>query len=97
MTLDEFARRWLSGSDRAAPSRSPEAAARETRPGLTETAVATFRERPARPARIVRLGRRLVRWSLATAAASALFAAGAAVILKLGPYVQDYAALYLVE
>jgi|GEM_PF-2202372 hypothetical protein len=97
MTLDEFARRWLNDSERAAPPRSPEPVAREARPGLTETAIATFRERPPRPARIIRLGRHLVRWSFATAAASALFAAGAAVILKLGPYVQDYAALYLVE
>lgn len=98
MTLDEFARRWLTGPDRFTPTPVPEGGKSEARPpGLTEAALATFRESPPRPARAGRIGRRLARWGLAAAAASMLFAASAAVILKLGPYVQDYATLYLTE
>ncbi len=98
MTLDEFARRWLTDPHRSLPASVRalhEDDARRT--VLTEAALATFRERPPHPPRGPRIGRRLVRWSLAAAAASLLFAAGAVVILKLGPYVQDYATLYLVE
>ena len=91
MTREEFARRWL-GAPAAPPQDAPP---RWRASRLTDAPSRTFREQAPKPSRLVRTGRFLKRWATATGAASILFVGMAMLLVKLAPYVTDYAATYL--
>lgn len=55
-----------------------------------------FREKAPQPSRLVRTGRFLKQWATIALAAGVLFAAMAMLLVKLAPYVTEYAATYLV-
>ncbi len=91
MTREEFARRWLKpaiGETRDAPP-----APRRIR--LTEAPSRMFRETAPQPSRLLKVGRFLKQWTMIGLAGAILFTGMAVVVLKLAPYVTDYAATYL--
>ncbi len=92
MTREEFARRWLKPAIGA--TRDPPPAVRRIR--LTEAPSRTFREKAPQPSRLLRVGRFLKQWAMIGVAGAILFAGMAVVVLKLAPYITDYAATYLV-
>jgi len=92
MTREEFARRWLT------PGVSvplPQKIIPTGRVRLTDNTSRMFREQAPPPSRLVRTGRFLRRWLVISAVGAVLFVGMAALLIKLSPYVSDYAATYL--
>nr|WP_315051129.1 hypothetical protein [uncultured Brevundimonas sp.] len=90
MTREEFARRWLGAPIAPPPeARSVHPAAR------TELSPRLFKERPPRASKLALAGQQLKRTGLMAGGALGLFAVMALVVVKLGPYVAEYAATYL--
>lgn len=92
MTREEFARRWLDPA-RAATRDAPRVV---VRPRLTDRPSRIFTEKAPLPSRLVRTGRFLKQWATVAVAAAVLFAGMALLLVKLSPYVTEYAATYLV-
>lgn len=90
MTREEFARRWLTPGGHASQKSAPVGQVR-----LTDARARVFREKSPAPVPLVQAGRALQKWSLIAVGAGVFFAVMAAVLVKLGPYVSDYAATYL--
>ena len=90
MTREEFARRWLTPGGGA-----PQKIAPVGRVRLTDTRARVFTEKAPAPTPLVHAGRALQKWTLIAVAAALFFAFMAAVLVKLAPYVSDYAATYL--
>lgn len=90
MTLEEFTRRWLTASHAPAPEAPAPRSAR-----LTDKPTRTFSERSAPPSRLVKTGRFLQRWAIMALFGVGLFTAAAGAIVKLAPYIVEYAGTYL--
>lgn len=90
MTREEFARRWLTPGGPAPQKSAPVGQVR-----LTDARARVFREKAPAPVPLAQAGRALQKWALIAVGAGVFFAVMAAVLVKLGPYVSDYAATYL--
>lgn len=94
MTREEFARRWLSPGI-SPPRGGPISVANG--PSKTEAAPRTFTEKPPAPSRLMRTRGFVRQWAMAATGASLLFVSMALVVVKLAPYVANYASTYLAE
>lgn len=90
MTLEEFTRRWITAPPAAAPEVLPPRAAL-----LTEKPSRTFSERSAPPSRLAKTGRFLQKWAIMALFSVGLFTAAAVAVVKLAPYILEYAETYL--